>query len=143
MKHISTQTNGDAFIVEFKVVETSDPVNHPVGSLRKFYRPMSNKIMAQKDIVKFVYAVYGYDPGRDGERADKELMPVIKARTNQACTPDEAGKKLFNGKPVRASVWRKAPTPEELAVNPTAKGWENVTFRPYDKNPPPAPGTSR
>ncbi len=147
--YLKTKRAGDAFIVEYTVLESSDPAAHPVGCRRSWYQPMADQVVATSQVAKFLWGVYGYDPKRDKERAEKELTPVIRARSNQACTPDPTtGLKLFNGKAVvRASVWKKEPNDKEVlrakAAGEEPRKFDNISFVPYSKEPPPNPGQMR
>ena len=103
--HLKTQLKGDAFIVEYSVLETSDPAKHPIGSRRSWFQSMRNLPVAMGEIVKFMYAALGYEAKRDEERIKTEVTPNIKAWTNAACS-----KKVMNGKVnVRVNVRKKAP----------------------------------
>ncbi len=136
----STREKGDAFIVEFSVRETSDPTNHPVGCKRSWYQPMIyNKDAATLEIVKFMYAALGYEPGRDKDRIAAEVTPNIRATTNAACK-----QKTMNGKAtVRVNVSKKPPS-EMAKLKAAAKGktlkeegYDNMLFSPLSPNPPP------
>ncbi len=148
VSYLKTKRAGEAFIVEYTVLETSNPEAHPVGCRRSWYQPMQDEVVANGQVAKFVWAIYGYDPKRDKARAEAELTPVIRKRSNEACTPNAEGKKLFNGTAVvRASVFKKAPNDKELtlakAESREPRWFENIAFSPYSKDPPPAPGQMR
>lgn len=134
---LNTQMKGDAFIVEYTIVESSSP-KEPVGAKRSWYQSMTNRPVAMGEIVKFMYAALGYEQKRDEARIATEVTPNIKAWTNAACK-----EKILNGKVnIRATVRRKAPSAKALAAAAAAgksvpTGYENVRFSPASPNPPP------
>lgn len=149
--HTTTENKGDAFIVEYTVLETSDPAKHPIGVKRSWYQPMLHKKIAMEEIVKFMYAALGYDAKRDAERIAKEVTPNIKAWTNAACrkpakdpsTGADIPGKVMNGLvSMRVSV-RKKPPSEKKKLQAAAIGapppapFDNPYFSPASPNPPP------
>ncbi len=135
---LQTQLRGDAFIVEYSVIDTSDPAKHPKGVKRSWYQSMQNKPVAMGEIVKFMYAALGYDQKRDEERIKTEVTPNIKAWTNAACK-----QKVMNGQvKIRVSVRKKPPNDKAkmkaaAAGKPEPTGYDNPRFSPESPNPPP------
>ncbi len=150
VQHLKTQLKGDAFIVEYTVLESSDQAKNPIGSKRSWYQNMKNMPVALSEITKFVYAVAGFEAKRDEARIKTEVTPFIKSWTNAACrkpAKDAEGKdvpgKIFNGQKVRVSVKKKAPKPDVIALalaqgKPAPEGFANARFSPVSSSPPPA-----
>jgi hypothetical protein len=145
--HLKTQKKGEAFIVEYTVVESSDQEKHPVGSKRSWYQNMGNSPVALSEITKFMYALLGYDSKRDETRIKTEVTPFLKGLTQAACrkpykdsqTGQDVPGKIFNGKGMRLRVtmFRKAPNAAALLKDPNSKGFVNPRFSPASPNPPP------
>ena len=75
----NTIKSGEAFIIEFEVLETTDPVNHPVSSKCSWFQKLSNVPVAFGAIKEFLAAVYGYDLRTMKPRFDAEMGPQIEA----------------------------------------------------------------
>ncbi len=135
--YLQTQLKGDAFIVEYSVLESSDTAKHPLGCKRSWYQSMQNKPVAMGEIVKFMYAALGYDQKRDEARIATEVTPNIKQWTQAACK-----QKVMNGKVnVRVDVRKKPPTAKaKLAAAAAGKaeptGYDNPRFSSASPNPP-------
>ncbi len=135
---LNTQMRGDAFIVEYTVLESSDVAKNPIGSKRSWYQAMTNKPVAMGEIVKFMYAALGYDQKRDEERIKTEVTPNIKRWTQAACK-----EKVMNGKVnVRVDVRKKPPNDKAklkaaAAGKPEPTGYDNPRFSSASPNPPP------
>ncbi len=136
--YLQTQLRGDAFIVEYSVIESSNAKDHPIGCKRSWYQSMQNKPVAMGEIVKFMYAALGYDQKRDEDRIKTEVTPNIKQWTQAACK-----NKVMNGKVnVRVDVRRKAPNEKAKAKAAAAgkgepTGYDNPRFSSASPNPPP------
>ncbi len=136
---LKTRGKGDAFIVEYTVLKSTDEVNHPVGCKRGWYQGFNDVDVAQGEILKFMYACLGYEPKRDKDRIEKEVTPNIRLWTTQACNTDitKGPTKVMNGKVnIRVNVWKKPPNAKALAKNPAAKGWDTPSFSPESTSPP-------
>lgn len=145
--HKKTQKKGEAFIVEYTVVESSEPEKHPIGVKRSWYQSMQNGPVALGEITKFMYAALGYDAKRDETRIKTEVTPFLKQMTQAACnkpykdstTGKDVPGKIFNGKGVklRVTMLRKAPNAAALLKDPNSKGFVNPRFSPASNAPPP------
>lgn len=75
-----TQKSGEGFIVEFEVMETSDPVNHAVGSKGSWFQSLKNQQVAFGAVKEFLAAVYGYDLRGPGKALfEAQMVPQIEA----------------------------------------------------------------
>lgn len=72
-----SQSSGPISIVEFEIVKTSDPVNHPVGSKATWIQKLTDKKVALGALKEFIYAVLGKDPRNPQDTAAVE--PKINA----------------------------------------------------------------
>jgi hypothetical protein len=75
----NTVKSGEAFIVEFEVLETTDPVNHAVGTKASWFQKLANVPVAFGAIKEFLAAVYGYDLRTMKARFEAEMGPQIEA----------------------------------------------------------------
>lgn len=74
-----TVKSGEGFIVEFEIMETSDPVNHPVGSKASWFQKLANVPVAFGAIKEFLAAVYGFDLRTQKAQFDAQMGPQIEA----------------------------------------------------------------
>ncbi len=76
-----TVKSGEGFIVEFEVLETTDPTNHPVGSKASWFQKMANVPVAFGAIKEFLAAVYGYPLSQPVYKArfETEMGPQLEA----------------------------------------------------------------
>lgn len=78
----ATRKSGDAFIVEFEVLESSDEENHPVGSTCTWYQGLRDKEVAFPAIKDFMRNLLGIDP--DDKKAMEEFANGIDSTLKQA-----------------------------------------------------------
>lgn len=97
-----TLQSGNAFIAEFKVLESSDPQAHPVGSKATWYQGIDNILVAYPSLKTFVYSVLGFSYPRDKEKCLAEVDPVIEDLLDEAID-----KGAFNGKTVEVQTYLK------------------------------------
>lgn len=137
---LKTRGKGDAFIVEYTVVESSNPEKDPVGAKRTWYQSYQDVDIAQGETLKFMYACLGFDAKRDRDRIKTEVTPNIKAWTFAACNddPSKGRTKMLNGQGVniRVNVWKKPPNAKALLKNKDATGWDTPSFSPASNEPP-------
>ncbi len=76
-----TQKSGEGFIVEFEILESSDPVNHAVGTKASWFQSLKNVQVAFGAVKEFLAAVYGYQLGTAPGKAkfEAEMGPQIEA----------------------------------------------------------------
>lgn len=82
----STRSKGDAFIVEFKVLASTNE-KHPVGASRNWYQGMRDKDIAFGAIKEFLAAVFKVDLKNEAQR--KQLEAEIE-KTAQAAVTENA-----------------------------------------------------
>lgn len=100
---ITTRDKGDAFVVDFEVVESTDP-NTPVGAERNWYQSTTDKNVFQGAVKLFVAAVYGYDYSTMKDRFDREVGPSLAAIAEASLFKDGAGKNALAGQRVKVST---------------------------------------
>lgn len=71
---ISTNDGPDAFIMEGEVVESSEPIAHPIGTERSWFQGFKYRDSALGEIKKFAYAALGLDMTNI---ADKEKIEKL------------------------------------------------------------------
>ncbi len=103
-KHTFKQ--GDAFIVEFKVLSSTNE-EHAVGTKASWYRSMQYRNSAHGEIKAFTLALLGKDPQADAEEIQRDINPHI-AKTLIAAVDQNA----FKGQKVAAEVAMGAPNDE-------------------------------
>lgn len=76
-----TQKSGEGFIVEFEVLETSDPVHHAVGSKATWFQGLKNVQVSLGAIKEFLAAVFGYPLNQAPYKArfEAEMGPQLEA----------------------------------------------------------------
>lgn len=136
VQYLKTQLRGDAFIVEYEVVESTS-AKDPVGSKRSWYQSMAKRPIALEKIKEFMLAMLGYEPKRDEARIVVEVDPNLKSWTNAACE-----NKALNDQKVRATVRKKAPSVQaklqaQAAGKAEPTGFDNVRFSPLLPSAPP------
>jgi len=95
----STRKSGDAFIVEFEVLESSDEENHAVGSTCTWYQGLRDKEVAFPAIKDFMRNLLGINP--DDKAAMQEFADGIDKMLHQAINnPD-----LFEGTRIRVETY--------------------------------------
>lgn len=127
VKHLQNSFKlGEAIIVNFEVVRTSDETKHPVGAKRSSTYPLvgQNKTMSFSNLMAFVLAANGVSPGDDktvqalkSQKADDGL-PLLESQLLQACE-----NKILNGKTVIANV-RQKTTQKDKIIH--ALSWEKA-----------------
>lgn len=130
----NARNKGMSFIVEFEVIETNMPDEHPVGSKLSWFVKMSND-SAFGNILGWAAACVGIHP-QNQQLINSYVRPEIKQAMNMACaSPDN---NLFTNKWV---VLIATPT-----VMQNGNPFTRYDFEPYDPNarqqfapPPPAP----
>ncbi len=75
----TTIKSGEAFIMEFEVLESSDLVNHPIGSKASWFQKLANVPVAFGAIKEFIAAVYGYDLRTMKAQFEAQICPQIEA----------------------------------------------------------------
>jgi hypothetical protein len=124
---ISTRDKGDAFVVDFDVVDTTDP-NHPVGAERNWYQSCTDKNVFQGAVKQFVAAIYGYDLSTMKERFDREVGPSLAAICEAALCKDGKGSNSLAGQVVKVST--VAIKTQKRGMDFTRHDWEPVALRP-------------
>lgn len=72
-----TMRSGLAFIVEFEVVSTNMPDEHPVGSKVSWFQKMTDKTVAFPSIKAFAAAVAGYEIHQK-DQIEEEVAPALE-----------------------------------------------------------------
>lgn len=111
------RTGGHAFIMETKVLESSNP-KHPVGSKASWFQGFKEREVAFGSIKLAFYAVLGLDAVKDKEKIEKDVDPVIETMFAKVVTEN-----IFAGKKVSCQV----------SMKKTKKGLDFSlhTFSPY------------
>lgn len=125
-----TVKSGQAFIVEFEVVETSDPANHPVGSTCSWFQKMSNRQVALGAVKEFMAAVYGYPLGDPNYKArfEREVAPQLVAIATAATTSNSLAGQVVK---VETSMVTTQPKPGQPQGSPfTRHNWIANAARP-------------
>jgi hypothetical protein len=101
-KNIATQRHGDAFIVEFDVMKSTNS-QYPVGTMGKWYRSLVDKPRAQPELKKFFAAVLECNLATpEGQRRfDTKVAPKMGALADAVCSEKQ---NLFGGKMVAIQV---------------------------------------
>lgn len=86
---LRTRAKGDAFIVEFKILESSDTVKHPLGSIRSWYQSLQDSTIAFGEIKAFAAAVLGIPPS-DKEAIRTKVDPEIETIMERAISAEQA-----------------------------------------------------
>lgn len=135
-----TRKSGEALILEMKIVETSDPKNHPVGSSATWMQKMADLDVAFPAIKGFVSAIVkGINPSVDDETIKAQADALMAAALDKATCGHLGGQNAFDGKRFRLNTVKKLtvkgqaffaangrwPTPVEGGV------FTNHNFTPY------------
>ncbi len=108
-----TRNNGDALIVEFKLLASSNPAD-VVGTERSWYRSVGltkvQQEMAAKEVKKFLYAALGYDIKTQFKEAEANLAPhlnvvLTEARLNGKLNGTKVHVETFENKGFQNYVW--------------------------------------
>jgi hypothetical protein len=75
---IETRDKGDAYVVDFEVVESTCDKDPP-GQERNWYQSTRDKNVFLGAVKGFLAAVYGYDLSTMEDRFDRELAPALAA----------------------------------------------------------------
>lgn len=94
--------SGDMFTVEARVTKTSDPDNHPVGSLRTWQQGRKMEDIFASEVKKFLLTAMGID--YKDEEAVKRNSPGLPKLMGAAC--DERAQAL-KGKKFAVTMHRK------------------------------------
>lgn len=99
---------GDAFIVEFTVMESNAP-SDPVGSSRTWFQKLTDTDIAFPAIKTFLITSMGFDMKRDAATIAAKMPPaVIDALGTEACE-----KQVLSGKVVRCRTVLKDKSKSE------------------------------
>lgn len=118
-------TGGEAYIAEFSVMETTDPIGNPPGATRAWFQKMEQRKWAIADIGKLVTTALGYDLLRDKARVATELAGSIGHWMDASFDARQALKGRF----VRVAV---LPTKNDDGT----EGYPKTIFSPASDTPP-------
>lgn len=97
-----TRKSGSAFIVEMKILKSSNP-KHPVGSSASWFQKLTDKDIALGALMEFAAPLMGVD-SKDRQRLDSEVRPMIEPFIAEAL--DNGGKGAA-GEKVHVEVVKK------------------------------------
>lgn len=88
----ATRKDGDAFIVEYKVTETSNPEKHPIGATRSWYQSMKDKDIAFSAMKGFFAAMLKLDTHNEKEMAqlDAQIEDVAEKAVSENALKDQS-----------------------------------------------------
>jgi hypothetical protein len=132
-KTIETRKKGDAFIVDFKVVNST---THEPGTVRNLYIPASNDMAAGK-IKRLLIALMGLHPSADADKIAKEDWNKL-FRSSLSTPKLVIGKRVnCNGtKQLKAEPKKMAQRKPELLNDPEFAAtayYLDLHFTPYAK----------
>lgn len=111
---------GKAFIVEFKVLKSTNPA-HPVGTRASWFQSLKLHEVAFPAIKLFMFAALGKDARRDAAEIEKDILPNIEALLDASCAEG-----ALDGYRVKCEVWnKKTKTDNDFSVH---------TFSPYESS---------
>lgn len=86
-----TRKSGAGFIIETRVLSSSDPETDPVGSRRTVFIKMQDLDVALPNIKAFAYSVLGLDPRNPDHRTaiKEKIDPVIVPLVKGFCDEDK------------------------------------------------------
>jgi hypothetical protein len=94
----TTRKSGDAFIVEFEILESDLPVEHPVGSPATWFQGMRDKTVALPAIKEFM--LYLCQAFNAEEQTKKDFLSTLDQTLNDACEEET----LFAGYKIRCKT---------------------------------------
>lgn len=123
-------TNGDAYICEYKVLESS---SDPVGATRRWYQSMRNKQVALPACCSFIFAASGYDRRADAKAIEELVKPEVEGLLDQSYDEGDplhfVGRKLrIKTKKVKTKPKPGAPDGFEFIQHDFAPGQEDKLF---------------
>ena len=96
-----TRQSGTGFIVEFKVLESNMPDEHPVGSKCTWFQSLKNKTVAFPSIKEWAAAMAGY-ASHDVDGIEAEVAPHLADTLMQAVENETDN--VFTGCAVRVET---------------------------------------
>jgi hypothetical protein len=118
-----TRKSGDAFIVEFKIVETNMPAHHPMGSKATWFQKMVDKDVAYPAIAAWAAAMGGLDAS-DKKGIEEHVLPELEEALDAAT--DSPRDNDFTGRLVRLDT--------ELIQTRKGEDFTRYDFSPYNEN---------
>lgn len=94
LKH--TRKSGDAYIVEFEVVKSSNE-KHPVGSKATWFQKMTDPDVAFGALKLFMYAMLGFEYPKDKDLLVAEIDPKLEELMAETCVEIDGRKVREHG----------------------------------------------
>jgi hypothetical protein len=92
-----TQNSGDVFLVETQILETSDPIKHPIGADRTWIQGTKNKNVYLSAVKAFAAAAVGLDLKNPEHQAvfDAKVVPQVEETLLAAITKNALGGRIL------------------------------------------------